>query len=284
VSGIRTFCIVTASGSEVQAGDLGRFLTSVAGSPFYVIVVLRNGDVGITQALNEHPQVIQVINTPSAGISRARNLGVAWLRGQDMKETDVVSFPDDDCTYPTFLYDQVSSAIKDWDLIVGGYSEHPQEQSAVVRPMHLLDVWHGVASVGLFVRWRALASSSGFDEGLGVGSKNIEAGEDTDFVLRILANGFACALVEGVNVQHPVSTNEKSPRLGAHVAVARLHATSSMTALHVLSKAFVSALIPGRALTLEIFWRNVSPKQISRCRQFPRTQPLKEPGSKLTLR
>lgn len=143
----------------------------------------------------------------SGGLSRGRNAGLKVARGA------VVAFPDDDCTYdPDTLRDVL--AVFAANPLIGFIGVRTQDASrpdasAIPQPTTMCGVnvrWAPLFSPTLFVR-RFLCKQVGFfDEDLGVGGSVYGAGEETDYVYRLLSAGVLGAYIPTAKVFHPAKT------------------------------------------------------------------------------
>jgi glycosyltransferase involved in cell wall biosynthesis len=158
--------------------------------------------------------IIQRIRTVSCGISAARNEGLKWARGE------IVAFPDDDCFYPPCLLAQVYDWMAKNEVHVGvscrvcddqGVDSAGGVMSGSACDITVFNVWKTVVSCSFFMR-REIAEVVGiFDETLGVGSKErCWAGEETDWILRVLSTGGRIAYRPELAVFHP-QPDFKSP-------------------------------------------------------------------------
>lgn len=179
------YCITTASKEELSSGDLDAFLDSVCHQALLVVLILRGASDADADSYLEHPKVCGVLRISSGGISTVRNIGLRHLMEINLSADDVVSFPDDDCRYPSGLVARIMEEFKKTgaELIVGSYGEHEIEQRAP-EPLTVEDACYRSSSVAIFIRWSLIQKIGGFNEALGVGSGVFSYGEDNDFALR----------------------------------------------------------------------------------------------------
>jgi len=172
---------------------------------FELIVVDQNPDDRI-RAFLEHARAGSVeaiwIRQDCPNLSLARNAGLEAADGE------FVGFPDDDCWYePDTLLriqDFVASA-KEVDGIVARWVDvtpGPGDETARLS----LDDWRrfrggDASSIALFLRRSTLKSIGGFDPRFGVG-RWYGAGEETDLVLRLLADGADIRVLPAARVRH----------------------------------------------------------------------------------
>jgi glycosyltransferase involved in cell wall biosynthesis len=214
------FSLVVATKDRTM--ELARLLGSLACQEtrdFEVIIVDQNPDDRLCKLLSDWS--IQVnragqngekpINIThlrcSPGLSRARNLGLAHSSG------DILAFPDDDCWYPNDTLQRVeewfrhnkrygilSVASRDEGGRTSG-NRWPQSNCDLNR----LNVFRASVSYALFVRRPTTPMTLHFDESLGLGAgTKFGAGEDTDFVLRLMGQGILGRFVSRISVGHPL--------------------------------------------------------------------------------
>lgn len=192
-----------------RAEELGRFLDSLAlqdGIEFEVIIVDQNPDERISQIVERYPALDLKHLRCERGLSRARN------KGLEVASKDVVAFPDDDCWYPEGFLASISRALEDQS--VDGVSTMARDDSG--NPcgganwdihggqIDRTNVWRRAISIGVFFRLAAARAAGGFDEMLGAGSGTpFGAGEETDFVLRLLAQGKRIVYIPELAALHP---------------------------------------------------------------------------------
>ncbi|MGP0059440.1 MAG: glycosyltransferase family 2 protein [Beijerinckiaceae bacterium] len=160
---------------------------------FEVVIVDQNPPGLIEPVLAPFAASLNIVRcTAPRGLSRARNVGLVRCRG------DVVAFPDDDCWYPADLVARIVALFQAWpdiDIHSGRTLDAEGHESlglflAQDAPITKQNVWFAGNSNCLFVRAPAARHVAGFDEGLGVGAATpFKSGEETDFVLRLLARG-----------------------------------------------------------------------------------------------
>ena len=186
--------IVATKGRASPFGDLFASLETQDFRDFEVVVVDQNADdrVGTPEAEGWRFPVVHLHTPHESGASRGRNAGFAGARGS------VVLFPDDDCWYPADLVRAVVEAFAaapDLAAVTGRTVDADGRESLGLylradARIGKRNVWSIGNSNSLFVRRGAARVVGGFDESLGVGSRTpFKSGEETDFLLRILAQG-----------------------------------------------------------------------------------------------
>lgn len=196
-------------GSLGRVGELRRLLGSLAGQTyreFEVVLVDQTGTEALAPVVAGFPGLAVRRVAAAPGLSRARNLGLSLARGE------IVGFPDDDCWYPPGLLaevagrlaapgvDGVSFRVTDGagTCSAGGW------MSAGRLTMARGNVWRTAVSCSFFLRREAIGEVR-FDERLGAGSGTaMGSGEETDFLLRLLARGRRIDYDGAVTVFHPV--------------------------------------------------------------------------------
>ncbi len=199
---------------------LRRLLESVRGSnvrPVEILVVDQNPAGYLDGVLAGFGDLPVARVTSERGLSRARNVGLAVVRGE------IVAFPDDDCWYPADLLGRVEGFFArepGHSLLTGrtadasgatSVSPHLSEDAVITRG----NVFKAGNSNGIFVR-RALAQAvGGFDETLGVGAPSpYQSGEETDFVLRCLRTGATGRFDPALTVHHDQGDPEAARQHG----------------------------------------------------------------------
>lgn len=162
------------------------------------LVVVDNGSTDDTPAVLEAfgqdcPFELRVVREPVAGLSRARNRGLANARGE------IVAYTDDDC-YPREDYLTAITRRFGEDAIDFGGGRvllfDPSDQRvtiqerdtpATLEPGTFIQsgLIHGA---NMIARRSALLDLQGFDERLGAGTA-FKSGEDTDMLRRLVLSG-----------------------------------------------------------------------------------------------
>ena len=192
-----------------RVAEVDRLLTSLDGQiykQFEVIVVDQNPDERLVPLFEKHPELVIKHLRSQPGISRARNAGLCAADG------DIIAIPDDDCWYPKQLLGQVAV----W------FRSHPEfgilnvvkrsAENELVGPnwpaaalnCTRADVWRCAISSALFMRRSVCEAVGDFNEALGVGAASrYQSGEETDYVLRALEQGFQMWYEPSLTVHHP---------------------------------------------------------------------------------
>jgi glycosyltransferase involved in cell wall biosynthesis len=202
--------VVATVGRTTQ---LERLFDSVAEQSYRnvrVIVIDQNDDDRLAPILSRASGQLSVVRLRSAaGLSRARNVGLANIAG------DVVAFPDDDCWYPAGLLRSVAEALAahpEWaGLSVQARDGRGQTSSMLwdrsSGPIGRYSIWRRAISFGIFLRASAVEVVGGFAEELGQGSgTRWGSGEESDYLLRVLENGFVVQYEPSLYVNHESPT------------------------------------------------------------------------------
>jgi glycosyltransferase involved in cell wall biosynthesis len=143
------------------------------------------------------------------GLSHARNVGLQHVSGS------ILAFPDDDCWYPEGLLENVERFFDEnpeWHGLTGRSLDAEGVSSAgrwdrESGPIRKKNVWTRAISYTIFLRREVIGSVGEFDERLGVGAgTSWGSGEETDYLLRALQEGWQLWYDPETNVYHPSKT------------------------------------------------------------------------------
>jgi glycosyltransferase involved in cell wall biosynthesis len=202
-----SFDLVVATVGRVD--ELRRFLESVLEQSYpsvRVILVDQSDDDRVAGVIGDFADRLDLLRLCSKpGLSRARNVGLREV------DADVVAFPDDDCRYPAGLL---------WG-VARDFETTPQRDVVSVRsvdesgrPSNMrwdtdggqvtrFNVWKRAISYTVFLRRSAVNAVGAFDERLGAGAgTRFGSGEETDYLLRMLATGRTMHYDPALNVVH----------------------------------------------------------------------------------
>jgi GT2 family glycosyltransferase len=185
---------------------LFKSLTEQSYSGFEVIVIDQNEDDRLEPLLTQYASYFPLRHLRSSvrGLSRARNLGLEYVRGE------IVGFPDDDCWYPSVTLELVGAFFArhpEWAALCGRSVDQEGKKSHAdwpVRPMEIgkFNLW--TVSFALFFRRSAVQAVGGFDEELGVGAGTPWGScEESDFALRAIQAGHRIFYDPALFVYHP---------------------------------------------------------------------------------
>ena len=174
---------------------------------FELIVVDQNPDDRLVSILEAYKKRFPILHLRSErGLSRARNVGLKHISG------DIVAFPDDDCWYPPDLLERAARFFRehpDIDVLTGRSVDENGELSAGRSDassglVNFFNVWKRGRSISMFLKSAVITQVGDFDESLGVGAGTPwGAGEETDYLLRTLKNGFRIYYKANLTIYHP---------------------------------------------------------------------------------
>lgn len=196
-------------GTKDRTRELERFLQSLANQTyrdFELIMVDQNPDDRLKSILAPYAGRYSILHLSSEpGLSRAKNKGLDYATGE------LIGFPDDDCQFPEDLLHRVARFFED----------HPSEDGLTGRAVdesgedinkgfdrktgrvNMFNVWRRGIAFNIFVRRHGLRDAR-FDEQMGPGSgTNWGAGDETDYLLQLLARGLRLFYDPNLVVIHP---------------------------------------------------------------------------------
>ena len=179
---------------------------------FELIIVDQNDDDRISRLLQPFRNLIEIkhIQLNQKGLSRARNCGLKHVEGE------VVGFPDDDCWYTHDLLSRVAQFFKgnpDWHGLAGKSTDRTGRPSSgrwdeKEGPVNKQNVWQRAISYTIFIRREIVDTVGRFDEKLGVGASTVlGSGEETDYLLRALSEGYRLWYKPQLAIRHPAKTD-----------------------------------------------------------------------------
>jgi hypothetical protein len=158
--------------------------------PGDAVVLVAQGQQNEVAALTAEfrERGVQVTSTSSGrGASLGRNTGVAALPEGDF----VVTFPNDNTTYPPGTLAALRAGVDGDDFLAGGFASWDERgpKTTLPAPGTALDkynVW-AVIEMGILIRRSLFDAIGGFDEGIGPGSASPwQVAEGTDLLLRAM--------------------------------------------------------------------------------------------------
>lgn len=197
-------------GTINRSKELERFLKHLDKQTyrnFDLIIVDQNQDSKLLSILMPYKKsfCIQYLHS-IPGLSRARNVGLKYVSG------NVIAFPDDDCWYPPDLLEYVNDIFHKYPNIDGltgcSKDEHGRDsagrydfKSGIVKKYN---VWIRGRSITIFLKSKVVRQVGNFDELLGIGSETVwGAGEETDYLLRILKLNYKIYYDPNLIIYHP---------------------------------------------------------------------------------
>ncbi|MFZ5678092.1 MAG: glycosyltransferase family 2 protein [Pseudomonadota bacterium] len=259
--------ITTTDAAGGRAADLGRLLTSItqamAGRNWRMLLLIQRWAAGADLPA-ELPDNVQVETIPHrVSLSHARNLMLRKAREQGLlAHVPLVAFPDDDCWYPDgslgrilnlFRIDQ---ALDFWFCTYASEPSSPRRALSMdMKPPSAFMVAAKASSNTIFLRSRIAEAIGGFDEELGVGTRN-NGGEDTDYALRAFLSARKCRFVDQPLIGH----RDHDPTLRSHyfrgslIAIAR-HAAERPMSVPLLGRKLLvgGALVATRKMSSQDF-------------------------------
>lgn len=177
---------------------------------FELIVVDQNKDDRVSRQLDSYRDKFEIVYLQShPGLSVARNLGLSVVAG------DIVAFPDDDCWYPPDVLETIASIFSCYDVdIITGQSKDEYGRDSQrywsVKPKlcDRYNIWQLAISYTVFMKRYCVSSIGAFDESLGVGAASPwQSGEETDYLIRAIVQGYRVGYFPELFVYHPQKTN-----------------------------------------------------------------------------
>ncbi len=148
------------------------------------------------------------------GLSKARN------RGLELASGDYICLIDDDAYYDSSFLEIAAKYYENGDTthILSGFIFDTESSGPFAKykgkfnkkSLPLSMILHTCPSAALIIPTEAFQKCGKFDENLGVGSK-YGAGEETDFLLRAIHNGYTVIYIEELSLTHPFPPNESVP-------------------------------------------------------------------------
>jgi glycosyltransferase involved in cell wall biosynthesis len=198
--------IVATLGRTQELSTLLQSLTQQEFEDFEVILVDQNEDDRVQLLIDEfYPRLPLIRISAPKGACRARNAGILQTSGE------IIAFPDDDCWYPQGLLRSVDEWFRDHSqysiFAVGAVDEAgiPSWNRWLQDrcDLHPINIFRTTFCSALFMRRESLQEVT-FDESIGPGSAGgFGCGDETDFVLKIMAAGFRGRFDRTWNIGHP---------------------------------------------------------------------------------
>ena len=253
IDGLFSLIVCTRGRTE----ELKRFFVSIVNQVgdirCEIIVVDQNPDDTVASIIKAYEDRLRIQHLRSAtGLSRGRNLALQCVRGS------IIAFPDDDCVYPKTLLSDVYARLASLPLADGlsvmsrdfdGQASGPRwspEEGWITKNK----VFRQAISYGLFLRAGLVRQVGAFDESLGIGSQsNWQSGEETDYILRALAQGLRISYCPSLFCLHARGTREernfrKQIKYAAGGGrVVRLHSFSWMFTARFFAAPFLRAIL-----------------------------------------
>ena len=199
---MRFSLILATIGRTEEVKNFLSSLVSQSYQSYELIVVDQNYDDRLVSIINYFKDKFPILHLRSTpGLSRARNVALKYISG------DIVAFPDDDCLYPPETLERVANFFINHSA-VDGLTGRPLDNSTQwhhqAGSVNRFNVWRRAISYTIFIRQPVVEQVGYFDESLGVGAGTPwGAGEEADYMLRILEAGFKVHYDPTLTVSHP---------------------------------------------------------------------------------
>lgn len=205
---MRISLIMATLNRSTEIGLLLDSLQSQTFRDFELIIVDQNADNRVGNILLSKKLGFPVLHLrPSGGVgsSWARNIGAKSARG------DILGFPDDDCTYPSWLLDKVVRTFEKTGAdCVNGRAADEQGRSINGRFLKgagwidKADVFRAVIEWMSFCKRSAFEAIGGYNEEIGVAAVSPwQSCEGPDKVLRMIARQYRAYYDDGIYGHHP---------------------------------------------------------------------------------
>jgi hypothetical protein len=183
--------VVTTLGRLDPLRALLRSLEGQLQSGDHVVLVAQGAQDDVAALAEEFVSrgVAVTATTSGRGASLGRNTGVAALPAGEM----VVTFPNDNTTYPAGTVAALHAAVDDPRFRAGGFTSWDERGPKTTlpspgTPLDKYNVW-AVIEMGILLRRSLFDAVGGFDEGMGPGAATPwQVAEGTDLLLRAMAH------------------------------------------------------------------------------------------------
>jgi glycosyltransferase involved in cell wall biosynthesis len=173
---------------------------------FEVILADQNEDDRLLPVIASYPTLKIKHLRMERGLSKARNIALKSAQG------DLISFPDDDCWYPTELLAEVVRFFEEHPgfstLLTATRNEKGQLMAPKFPPTrgprNRFNVLKCVVTFNAFVKAEVVQAIGFFREDIGPGTSSpYQSSEDTDYLIRPVEQGFPTWYEPGLSVYHP---------------------------------------------------------------------------------
>lgn len=192
--------VIATSDRTVELAVLLKSVLQQQRNDLEIIVVDQNEDERVTRLLEQAAHDLNVIHFRfcEKNVSAARNAGLDKATG------DIVAFPDDDCWYPTDLLNGVDTFFKtntQYSVLAVGALDEAGLRSGnrwvqAACDINSLNALRTTFCSSLFIAAPQRSREVRFDPAL-------SRGEETDFVLRLLATGLRGRFDRKLHIHHP---------------------------------------------------------------------------------
>ena len=174
---------------------------------FEVLVIDQNEATILNSTIENFKSLLDLkhFRIKAKGASNARNIGI------DNSTGEIVTFPDDDCEYPSGFLERISNIFEENKMhdgiVVNTIDKNDNKQIARLSKNTIdikrSNILKSVIEAGIFVKHESLGDIR-FDEMLGVGSLYpYWSDEGPDFVLRLLERNKSFVFFPDIRMYHP---------------------------------------------------------------------------------
>jgi glycosyltransferase involved in cell wall biosynthesis len=192
--------IIPTLGRTVELTELLASIVNQKRSDVEVIIVDQNDDALIDPLIAALPSSMNVLHLRLT----EKNPSVARNAGLDAASGEIVAFPDDDCWYPSNLLDRVDHWFKansQYAVLAVGALDNDGVSSGNRWPQDACDIssFNALRTTfcsSLFISAVKRSRAVRFDA-------RLFPGEETDFILRLLATGLRGRFDRELHIHHP---------------------------------------------------------------------------------
>jgi glycosyltransferase involved in cell wall biosynthesis len=175
---------------------------------FEVIVVDQNVNREVENIVNEYKKILNISYMRSGikGLSYNRNIALEKAKG------DIIAFPDDDCEYEKDTLEKINEFFSKNDYTL--YTCNTKEKHSNYSIANALKFSSEITKSNFYrtgisftIFHKKNDINLKFDEKLGVGAE-FGAGEESDYLLKLLDNGYKGYYFHNHYIYHPYKKNE----------------------------------------------------------------------------
>ncbi|HHQ6568764.1 TPA: glycosyltransferase family 2 protein [Serratia fonticola] len=251
------FSLILCTLNRVE--EVEKFFSNLSNTVFQVevIIVDQNQDDRLSTIIFKyngvHNIIIKHIKTNGKGLSRARNIGLKYAKG------DFISFPDDDCFYEYDLLNKVSLFFKksSSDFISIRTCDPVCSSKSLIfceNHSHMISLGKKAGcSFTYFFRNNDKFRTLTFCEEMGVGAGTFYgAGEETDFITKLIYSGARGEYIPDILVFH-----EAKEDIYNKETLQRLESYGGGYAFYIKRNFIILGPLLTFKLTASPFWRIV---------------------------